>query len=49
MGARWAGLGRGFDASRASWEFPEGTCAGYKGEFEFEVPARNDLSLDSVL
>ena len=22
----------GFDVSRASWEFPEGTCAGYNGE-----------------
>jgi len=28
---RTGGLGRGFDASRAGWEFPEGTCAGYKG------------------
>jgi len=25
------GLGRGFDGSRAGWEFPEGTCAGYIG------------------
>ena len=22
----------GFDVSRASWEFPEGTCAGYNGK-----------------
>jgi len=25
------GLGSGFDAARASWGIPEGTCAGYKG------------------
>lgn len=25
------GLGRVFDAPRASWEFPEGTCAGFLG------------------
>lgn len=25
------GLGRVFDAPRAGWEFPEGTCAGFKG------------------
>merc|ERR1712203_65435 len=25
------GLHSGFDVSRASWEFPEGTCAGYNG------------------
>jgi ornithine decarboxylase antizyme 1 len=25
------GLYSGFDAARASWEFPEGTCAGYNG------------------
>jgi len=25
------GLCSGFDASRASWDFPEGTCAGYNG------------------
>jgi len=25
------GLYSGFDVTRASWEFPEGTCAGYKG------------------
>ena len=24
----------GFDVSRASWEFPEGTCAGYNGELK---------------
>ena len=26
------GLYSGFDAARASWEFPEGTCAGFLGE-----------------
>lgn len=26
-----SGLYSGFDVARASWEFPEGTCAGYKG------------------
>jgi len=25
------GLYSGFDAARASWEFPEGTCAGFLG------------------
>jgi len=25
------GLDSGFDVARAGWEFPEGTCAGYKG------------------
>lgn len=29
--ARTPGLYSGFDVSRASWEFPEGTCAGYNG------------------
>lgn len=29
--ARTPGLTSGFDVSRASWEFPEGTCAGYNG------------------
>merc|ERR1712212_1206203 len=29
--ARTPGLHSGFDVSRASWEFPEGTCAGYNG------------------
>ena len=24
------GLYSGFDAARASWDFPEGTCAGYQ-------------------
>jgi hypothetical protein len=28
---RTTGLTSGFDVSRASWEFPEGTCAGYTG------------------
>jgi len=28
---RTPGLLSGFDVSRASWEFPEGTCAGYNG------------------
>jgi len=28
---RTRGLLSGFDVSRASWEFPEGTCAGYNG------------------
>lgn len=28
---RTPGLHSGFDVSRASWEFPEGTCAGFKG------------------
>lgn len=26
-----SGLYSGFDVARASWEFPEGTCAGFKG------------------
>jgi len=26
-----SGLYSGFDVARASWDFPEGTCAGYKG------------------
>jgi ornithine decarboxylase antizyme 1 len=25
------GLDSGFDVTRAGWDFPEGTCAGYKG------------------
>ena len=36
----------GFDVSRASWEFPEGTCAGYNGEkqsnYDFDVDAVAD-------
>ena len=36
------GLYSGFDAARASWEFPEGTCAGFLGEL-------NDDDLDDSL
>ena len=31
------GLYSGFDAARASWEFPEGTCAGFLGELKGDI------------
>ena len=32
----------GFDVSRASWEFPEGTCAGYNGEKTIKISGQQN-------
>ena len=39
----------GFDVSRASWEFPEGTCAGYNGEKQSKFDDYDDDDVDVIL